>query len=335
MKVAVTGGQGFIGSQLIRTLLTSGHRVLNLDKGTYAAHPANLLDVEEHPDYTRLLVDICDAPRLRQALHTFQPDAVINCAAETHVDRSLKSAISFIENNVIGLQTVLDVCRDLGIGPIVHLSTDEVMGETPEGERFDESAALNPSSPYAGSKAAAESMIRAAVRTYDVDVRIVRSANNYGPRQYPEKLIPLMILRALEYKSLPLYGDGLQIRDWLHVEDNARAILTVLERGEKSGIYCVGSRTERTNAQIVEHILATLQRPRELIEYVHDRPGHDRRYALDPAKIEALGWSPRISFEVGLRDTILWYQRHRSWLEAVRLGAFQEFHAEWNDDASP
>jgi dTDP-glucose 4,6-dehydratase len=329
VRIVVTGGQGFIGSQLVRTLLQSGHAVLNLDKGTYAAHPGNLLEIEDDPAYSKVEADIADAPKVRHIFQTWRPDAVVNAAAETHVDRSIRNATGFLTTNVIGVQVLLDTCRELHVAPFLQISTDEVMGSTPPGARFNEATPLAPSNPYSASKAAAELMIRAAVQTHGIDARIVRSANNYGPRQYPEKLIPLMILRALEGQPLPLYGDGLHVRDWIHVEDHARAVQTVLEWGEPGGVYCVGARTEFTNRQIVEAILNMLHRPLDLIEPVPDRPGHDRRYAIDPSRIEALGWRPRIGFESGLWDTVRWYSTHTSWLESVRVGAYQNFHAGW------
>jgi len=329
MKIVVTGGQGFIGSQLVRTLLEAGHAVLNVDKGTYAAHPENLLEVEGHPHYRMARADIGDAGALGSLLEAYRPDAMVNAAAETHVDRSIASASSFLLTNVMGVQVLLDLCRTLEIPTFLQISTDEVMGPTPPGERFAEHAPLSPTNPYSASKAAAELMIQAAVRTHGMDARILRSANNYGPRQFPEKLIPLMILRALEGQRLPLYGDGQQSRDWIHVEDHARAVLTVLEQGAPGALYCVGAREERTNRQVVELLLQELGRPEALIEHVTDRPGHDRRYAVDPGRLEALGWRPRIVFDEGLRDTIQWYRTETRWLEAVRGGAYQGFHTRW------
>ncbi|HXG65748.1 MAG TPA: dTDP-glucose 4,6-dehydratase [Blastocatellia bacterium] len=327
MRIFITGGAGFIGSNFIRHLLTSypDCHVTNFDKLTYAGNLDNLRDVEGHANYAFVRGDICDRLAVDEAMTG--ADVVVNFAAESHVDRSIESAADFIQTNVVGTQTLLDAARAAGVSRFVQISTDEVMGSCKEGEYFTESSPIQPNSPYAASKAAAEHLARAAHVTFGLDVVTTRASNNYGPYQFPEKLIPLMIANALEGRELPVYGDGLNVRDWLYVEDCCRAIDAVMRRGRPGEVYNIGSRAEKTNLEVVRALLDLLGKPHSLIKFVKDRPGHDRRYATDPAKIEdELGWRPQETFESGLEKTARWYQENAEWVRRARSGEYLEYY---------
>ena len=310
-KLFVTGGAGFIGSAFVRLALQEWPTctITTFDLLTYAGNLDNLHGLGDHHQFIR--GDIADR---RAVLATLEPntDFLINFAAESHVDRSIASADLFLRTNVVGTQVLLDAARERRVGRFLQVSTDEVMGSLPEddGLFFTEISPFAPNSPYAASKAAAEHLVRAARHTFGLDTLITRCGNNYGPRQYPEKLIPLAISRALADEPIPVYGDGRNVRDWIYVDDHCRALLQVLDKGPAGATYNIGARNERRNIDVVEAILKLLGKPRSLIRYVEDRLGHDRRYAIDPNKIEAeLGWRPRESWETGLASTVLWYQR--------------------------
>jgi len=327
MRLFVTGGAGFIGSNFIRLTLANhpGYTIVNFDKLTYAGNLDNLRDVAGLTGYSFVRGDICDRRALDEAISG--ADAVINFAAESHVDRSIERASDFIETNVAGTQTLLDAARAARISRFVQISTDEVMGSCREAEYFTEDSAMRPNSPYAASKAAAEHLVRAAHITFGLDVVTTRASNNYGPYQFPEKLIPLMITNAIDDKQLPVYGDGLNVRDWLHVEDCCRAIDAVLHRGQSGEVYNIGSRAEKTNLEIVNTLLELLGKPRSLIKYVTDRLGHDRRYATDPTKIETeLGWRPEETFESGIEKTVRWYTGNSDWIARTRSGDYLQYY---------
>jgi dTDP-glucose 4,6-dehydratase len=333
MRILVTGGAGFIGSALCRHLVgQNGDEVLNFDKLTYAASVASLAEIEASPLYRLRRGDVADAAAVRAALADFEPEAVIHLAAETHVDRSIDSARPFLETNVMGVFILLEAVRDYlrrappalaGAFRLLHLSTDEVFGALGADGRFDEASPYRPSSPYSASKAAGDHLARAWAVTHGLPVMVANCSNNYGPRQFPEKLIPLTILSALEGRPIPVYGRGENVRDWLHVEDHAAALATILRRGEPGETYLIGGGSERTNLQVVEAICELVDemspRPggpprRELIGFVEDRPGHDLRYAVDAGKLEReLGWRPRMDFEAGLRRTVRWYLDREDW----------------------
>jgi len=327
MQLFITGGAGFIGSNFIRHTLEAHphYRIVSFDKLTYAGNLSNLRDVESHPGYSFVRGDICDRAAVDEAIRG--ADAVINFAAESHVDRSIEHAADFIMTNVVGTQVLLDAARAAFVSRFVQISTDEVMGSCREGEHFVETSPLRPNSPYAASKAAAEHFVRAAHITFGLDIVTTRASNNYGPYQFPEKLIPLMIANAIEGRDLPVYGDGLNVRDWLYVEDCCRAIDAVLHRGQSGEVYNIGSRAERTNLEVVRALLDLLGKPHSLIRYVADRPGHDRRYATDPAKIEKeLGWSAQESFESGIEKTVRWYMNNAEWIASARSGDYVRYY---------
>ena len=331
--VLVTGGAGFIGSNLIMMLARErpDWRIVNLDALTYAGNLENLTSVENREGYTLVHGDVsrpADARRAFAAAGSAGVQAVVHLAAESHVDRSIQSGLPFVQANVVGTQVLLDESRARGVERFVHVSTDEVYGSLGAEGLFTEETPLAPNSPYSASKAASDMLVRAAHATHGFDACITRCSNNYGPYQFPEKLIPLMIANAREDKPLPVYGDGMQIRDWLFVEDHCEAILAVLERGRAGEVYNIGGHNEFPNIEIVRAILAALGKPESLIEYVRDRPGHDRRYAIDAAKIEReLGWRPRRTFAAALPETIAWYQSQDEWLQRVRSGAYREYYA--------
>jgi dTDP-glucose 4,6-dehydratase len=305
-----------------------GCTITNFDALTYAGNLDNLEGVDA-ARHRFVRGDISDRQAVLAALEE-GTDAILNFAAESHVDRSIESADVFLRTNVLGTQILLDVARARKVGRLVQVSTDEVMGSLPEDETafFTESSPFAPNSPYAASKAAAEHLIRAAHHTFGLDTVITRCGNNYGPRQFPEKLIPLMIANALRDEPLPVYGDGRNVRDWIYVEDHCRAILQALLKGRSGEAYNIGSRNVRRNLEVVEAILTALGKPLSLIRYVKDRPGHDRRYAIDPTKVETeLGWRPRETWQSGLARTIRWYQENATWVERTRTGAYREFYA--------
>ncbi len=333
MRLLVTGGAGFIGSNFIRCVLGTrkGFSIINYDKLTYAGNIANLESVADHPNYDFVKGDICDAAAVETAMHGC--DAVIHFAAESHVDRSIYEPAPVIQTNVTGTFVLLEVARKTSVSRFVHVSTDEVYGDIPPGVFADEDFLLRPSSPYSASKAASDLLVRSYVRTYKFPAVITRSSNNYGPYQFPEKFVPLMITNALSNKALPVYGDGKQQRDWLHVEDNCRGILSVLEKGKIGEVYNIGGLDLDENLTLVQRILNLTGRPESLVSYVQDRPGHDRRYALNCKKIETeLGWHPVISLEDGLTRTIDWYKNNERWLTGVRSREYLSYYEKYYEN---
>ena len=327
----VTGGAGFIGSAFVRRLLEEipSCEITNFDALTYAGNLDNLdgLDKRRHHFVKG---DIADREAVSAALAP-GTEAIINFAAESHVDRSILSADEFIRTNVLGTQVLLDCARERGVQRFVQISTDEVMGSLAEDDQafFTEDSPFRPNSPYAASKAAAEHLVRAAHHTFGLDTVITRCGNNYGPRQFPEKFLPLMLANAMRDEAIPLYGDGQNVRDWIFVDDHCRAILLALEKGRSGAVYNVGARNERRNIDVARSVLDQLGKPESLIKFVKDRPGHDRRYAIDPSLVESeLGWRPLETWETGLRKTIEWYKSNPEWVERARSGAYREFYAQ-------
>jgi len=328
VKLLVTGGAGFIGSNFIRLLLASRNdvKIVNFDKLTYAGNLENLADVAGNPRYSFAHGDIAEAKAVNEVLPGGF-DAVVNFAAETHVDRSIEDASPFIRTNVMGTLLLLEAARRVKLPLFLHISTDEVYGTAPAGESFREDAQLEPRSPYAASKASADHLVSAFAITYGLPVIILRCTNNYGPYQFPEKLIPLLIANVSEDKPVPVYGDGLHERDWLYVEDYCRAIALVLEEGKAGEVYNVSAGSPEPNLKIVKTILELLGKPESLIKFVQDRPGHDRRYSLDSTKIQqTLGWKPQVRFEEGIRKTIDWYSANSQWLARARSGAYRQYY---------
>ncbi len=337
MRIFVTGGAGFIGSNFIRHVLglNQGYAIVNYDKLTYAGNLANLKSVAENPNYLFVRGDICDAPAVEAAMRGC--DAVVHFAAESHVDRSIYEPTPVIETNVTGTFVMLQVARKLPIERFVHISTDEVYGDMAPGAFADENSPLQPSSPYSASKASSDLLVLSYVRTYGFPGIITRSSNNYGPYQFPEKFLPLMITNALNDKPLPIYGDGKQQRDWLHVEDNCRGILAVLERGHIGEAYNIGGLDVEENLTIARKLLQLTGKPETLLSYVKDRPGHDRRYALRCDKMEKdLGWKPAVPLDQGLRGTIDWYMANEQWMAGVRGGEYLSYYDKYyeNRDSS-
>ncbi|MEO8573360.1 MAG: dTDP-glucose 4,6-dehydratase [Pyrinomonadaceae bacterium] len=328
-KIFVTGGAGFIGSAFVRLVLaeSSDVQIVDLDSLTYAGNLQNLDGVDQ-ARHKFVKADICD----REAVLAAMPDecdAVFNFAAESHVDRSIHSADEFLRTNIIGTQVLLDAARAKNVRRFIQISTDEVMGSLPDEseEYFTESSPLQPNSPYAASKAAAEFVVRAARETFGVDTVVTRCGNNYGPRQFPEKLIPLMISNAMNDDPLPVYGDGKNVRDWIFVDDHCRAIWKAYENGRSGEVYNVGARNEKYNIDVVRSLLNALGKPESLITYVTDRLGHDRRYAIDPAKTESeLGWKPMVTWAEGLKITIDWYQNNQTWVDRIRNGDYRNYY---------
>jgi len=328
MRLLVTGGLGFIGSNFVRLVLAErpSWQVVNLDAVTYAGNPANLEDLAGDPRYRFLKGDVADASAVASAMDGC--DAVVHFAAESHVDRSILSAEPFVRTNVLGTMVLLDAARTRTACRFVQVSTDEVYGSLgPADAPFTERTPLDPTSPYAASKAAADHFALAYARTHGMDLVVTRCSNNYGPYQFPEKLIPLMITNAVEQRALPVYGDGLQVRDWIHVEDHCRGVLAALEGGTRGEVYNFGGNAERTNLDIVQRIVAALGASPDLVQHVTDRPAHDRRYAMNSAKAAAaLDWRPRWSFEDGLAGTVRWYVEHDAWWRAVKDGRYRQFY---------
>jgi dTDP-glucose 4,6-dehydratase len=329
MNVLVTGGSGFIGSNLVRLLLAErpAWRVVNLDKLTYAGNAENLADLASHPRYRFVRGDVCNGELVAEIVRSEKIEAVMHLAAESHVDRSILSPAIFIETNVRGTQVLLEAARELGVRKFLHVSTDEVYGSLGETGLFTEETPLAPSSPYSASKAGSDLLALAYAHTFGMDVVVTRCSNNYGPYQFPEKLIPLMIANALRDLALPVYGDGLNVRDWIHVEDHCRGLVAALERGRKGEVYNFGASSERRNIEIVRQVLALVGKPESLIKYVKDRPGHDRRYAIDASKVRReLGWEPRKAFEEALAETAAWYREHRGWWERIISGEYLKYY---------
>lgn len=344
-KVLITGGAGFIGSAVVRQFIRETETtVVNVDKLTYAGNLESLAECRKHPRHIFEHVDICDREELERVFREHKPDAVMHLAAESHVDRSIEGPAAFIETNVVGTSTLLEVAREYwselperqkSAFRFHHISTDEVYGDLgPDEPAFTEDTPYAPSSPYSASKAASDHLVRAWHRTYGLPVVITNCSNNYGPYQFPEKLIPLVLLNALERKSLPVYGKGDNVRDWLYVEDHARALRVVLEKGQVGRTYNVGGRSEKKNIDVVQQLCAALDEAvplsdgsyASLITFVTDRPGHDRRYAIDDTRIsQELGWQPAETFESGLAETVRWYLDNPAWVERVRSGAYREW----------
>ena len=327
MKLLVTGGAGFIGSNFVRYVLSlgAGHSVVNYDKLTYAGNLENLESVADHPNYQFIKGDICDAAAATEAMSGC--DAVVHFAAESHVDRSIYEPAPVIQTNVTGTFLLLEAARERKIQKFVQVSTDEVYGDIPVSAWADESYPLQPNSPYSASKASADMLVRSFVRTYGFPAVITRSSNNYGPYQFPEKFLPLIIGNALEDKPLPMYGDGIQERDWLHAEDNCRAIFAVLLSGRPGDVYNIGTGKTQRNIEMARTVLRILDKPESLISYVKDRPGHDRRYALNCSKLnKELGWEPSISLEDGLAKTVDWYCQNADWMRSVRDGNYMTYY---------
>lgn len=323
-KILVTGGAGFIGSNFVRYMLKAhpGCTLVNFDALTYAGNPDNLIDVAGHPGYQFIRGDITSALQVAEAMKGLW--GVVHFAAESHVDRSIEGPEIFTRTNTLGTQVLLDYARAAGVERFVHVSTDEVYGSLGPTGYFTEETPLAPNSPYSASKAGSDLLVRAYYETFKFPAIITRCSNNYGPYQFPEKLVPLMISNALEDRPLPVYGDGLNVRDWLYVEDHCRAIDVVLHKGEPGQVYNIGGRNEWRNIDIVKLILKELGKPESLIEFVKDRPGHDRRYAIDAAKIKKeLGWEPATQFPEGIKKTIRWYRDNAAWMRRIKSGAYR------------
>ena len=328
-EIFVTGGAGFIGSAFVRLLLDEDPEchIVNFDALTYAGNLDNLQGLDE-TRHQFIRGDITESKAVLDAL-VEECDAIVNFAAESHVDRSIASSAEFLKTNVFGTQVLLDAARTHGVKRFVQVSTDEVMGSLPEKDEsfFTEDSPFAPNSPYAASKAAAEHLVRAAHHTFGLNTVITRCGNNYGPRQFPEKFLPLALSNALADEPIPVYGDGKNVRDWIYVDDHCRAIYLALEQGCSGAVYNIGARNERRNIDVVESLLDAVGKPRSLIRFVTDRPGHDRRYAIDPSLIESeLGWSPRETWDSGLAKTIHWYQQNALWLERTRSGAYKDYY---------
>lgn len=329
MRILVTGGCGFIGSNFIRLLLRErpDWKIFNLDALTYAGNRENLADFATDKRLVFVPGSIANTLCVSGLMHDGF-DVVVNFAAESHVDRSIQGVLPFVETNVMGTANIIDAIMKSGRPRLVHISTDEVYGSLPPEGRFIESTPIHPNNPYAATKASADHLVLAAVHTWGLDAVITRSSNNYGPYQYPEKFIPLFVSNALEGKDCPLYGDGMQIRDWLHVEDNCRGILAVLEKGEKGQVYNLGGGNELANRVVARRIIEHLGLSQDLIKFVKDRPGHDLRYAIDSTKVRVqLGWKPVVPFESGLADTVKWYRDNAAgWVARIKNGSFREYY---------
>jgi dTDP-glucose 4,6-dehydratase len=332
MRILVAGGAGFIGSNFIRYLLGARNdcSVVNVDKLTYAGNLANLADVAEDPRYRFHRADICDAAEVARIFAEEKPGAVVNFAAETHVDRSIDDPALFLRTNILGTQVLLDAARKAKVARYLQISTDEVYGSLGATGKFSEESPLKPNSPYAASKTSADLLVRAYGKTFGLPVLVTRCSNNYGPYQFPEKLIPFFVTLLREGKPVPVYGDGMNVRDWIHVEDHSRAVDAVLQRGRSGEIYNVGGGNERTNIEITKLLIAAMGKDGKSMKFVPDRPGHDRRYAIDDAKIRAeLGVVPQVPFEEGLHATVRWYLDNEPWWRAVQSGEYQSFYDRW------
>ncbi|MBY0118891.1 dTDP-glucose 4,6-dehydratase [Paenibacillus xylanexedens] len=328
MKLLVTGGAGFIGSNFVMYMLEHypDYEIINVDALTYAGNLENLKSLEGNQRHTFVKADITDAVEMDRLIGQ-GVDVVVNFAAESHVDRSILEPDVFVRTNVNGTQALLDASKKHNITKFVQVSTDEVYGSLGATGLFTEETPLQPNSPYSASKAGGDLLVRAYHETFGLPVNITRCSNNYGPLQFPEKLIPLMISRALNDEALPVYGDGLNIRDWLYVEDHCSAIDLVIHKGRNGEVYNIGGNNERTNVHIVQTILEQLGKPESLIQYVQDRPGHDRRYGIDPTKtMTELGWKPKHNFETGIKETIQWYLDNKEWWTRIQSGAYQEYY---------
>lgn len=337
MNLLVTGGAGFIGSNFVRYMLEKhpNYKVVNYDLLTYAGNLENLKDVENNPNYTFVKGDINNRELVEYLVKTNEIDVIVNFAAESHVDRSITDPDIFVKTNVLGTQALLDVAKANNIKKYVQISTDEVYGTLGETGYFTEETPLAPNSPYSATKAGGDLLVRAYHETYGLNVNITRCSNNYGPYHFPEKLIPLMVTNALEGKELPIYGDGKNIRDWLHVKDHCAAIDLVIHEGRLGEVYNIGGHNERTNNDIVHLIVEKLGVSKDLIKYVADRPGHDRRYAIDPTKIMTeLGWKPQYTFETGIVETIQWYIDNQEWWKNIKSGEYMNYYQKQYGDRS-
>ena len=334
MKYLVTGGAGFIGSNFVHYMMKAhaDAEILCVDALTYAGDYESLRDLAEIPRFHFVHCNICDREAIYALFRAEKPDIVVNFAAESHVDRSIETPEIFLQTNIIGTSVLMDACREYGISRYHQVSTDEVYGDLPLDRPdlfFTEETPLHASSPYSSSKASADLIVQAYARTYDVPVTISRCSNNYGAFQFPEKLIPLMVIRAMQGEKLPVYGDGLNVRDWLHVDDHCAAIDAIIRYGTNGEVYNVGGHNERSNIEVVRTILAALGKGEDQISYVTDRKGHDRRYAIDPTKIgRELGWKPSTKFDDGIQRTIAWYQTHESWWADILSGAYEKRNEE-------
>ena len=334
--IFITGGAGFIGSNFIHYLLTKDQcvEIINYDKLTYAGNLWNLKDIEDNSNYHFIKGDICDKNKLESAFKEYSPEYVVNFAAESHVDRSIQNPEEFIRTNVLGVQNLLNISHENSVKKYIQISTDEVYGSLGNSGFFTEKNHLEPNSPYSASKASADLLARAYYKTYSFPVIVTRCSNNYGPYQFPEKLIPLIISNCLNGKKIPVYGDGLNIRDWLYVEDHCSAIDAVMQKGEVGEVYNIGGNNEKTNIEIVKTIISILSEKlpgsgisKSLISFVEDRKGHDRRYAIDSSKIQTeLGWKPAVSFEEGIRKTVEWYLNNQEWLNSIQNGDYQNYY---------
>ena len=326
MRIVVTGGAGFIGSNLVRKLVKAGRRVITFDKLTYAGNLGNLLDLDDTL-HTFVKGDVADPADVRLLFDKYRPDVVLHLAAESHVDRSIDAPSEFVRTNIAGTQVLLDAARDYGLQKFVHVSTDEVYGSLgPTGE-FTEESPLAPNSPYSASKASSDLLARSYHKTFGLSVCTTRCSNNYGPYQFPEKLIPLFSTNAMEGLPLPIYGKGENVRDWIHVEDHCDALIAVMKNGRPGQIYNIGASRELQNIEITRLILKILDKPETLIKYVTDRPAHDFRYAIDSSKIQTeLGWEPKIPFEEGLAQTVKWYLANKEWWETIKSGQYREYY---------
>ncbi|WP_416434229.1 dTDP-glucose 4,6-dehydratase [Priestia megaterium] len=329
MNILVTGGAGFIGSNFVHHMIETypGYSIVNYDALTYAGNLENLKDIENHENYTFVKGDINNKELMDHLVKHHKIDVIVNFAAESHVDRSITEPDIFIKSNVLGTQALLDVAKANNIQKYVQVSTDEVYGSLGETGYFTEETPLAPNSPYSASKAGADMLVIAYYETYGMNVNITRCSNNYGPYHFPEKLIPLMVTNALEGKELPIYGDGKNVRDWLHVKDHCAAIDLVIHKGEPGEIYNVGGHNERTNNEIVHLIVEKLKAPKGLIKFVEDRLGHDRRYAIDPTKLTMeLGWKPQYTFDTGIVETIQWYLDNEDWWKNIKSGDYMNYY---------
>ena len=329
MKLLVTGGAGFIGSNFVHYMHETypDLEIVNLDKLSYAGNLENLASLEGSPRHKFVKLDICEREKVEELIAAEQPDAVVNFAAESHVDRSIQGPEVFVQTNVQGTLSLLEASRKAGVPLFLQISTDEVYGTLGETGYFTESSPIRPNSPYAASKAGADHLVRAYHKTYGMDTRITRCSNNYGPYQFPEKLIPLMMTNAMEGRPLPVYGDGLHVRDWIYVTDHCRALDLVLRKGRAGEIYNIGGVEQKTNLEVVRTIIEAVKADESLIRFVPDRPGHDRRYAIDSSKLrQELGWKPLVKFAEGIKKTLQWYKSNSGWWQRIKSGEYRRYY---------